>query len=124
MRFEKSFIPYGAYWSTPFCKWQGSFATKNALSFAGEVARDALAARSIAPRDLDGLVVGTTVPQKHGLYAAPWLGALIGAEGATGPTISQAPALTRLRPGPVERETRKTGSSTASVTIRGRRTRC
>src|SRR5207344_1396260 len=58
--------------------------------FAGEVARGAMAARSIAPSALDALVVGTTVPQKHGLYAAPWLGALIGAEGITGPIVAQA----------------------------------
>lgn len=90
MRFEKAFIPYGAYWSTPFCKWQGSFATKNALAFAAEVAREALAARSIAPQALDSLVVGTTVPQKHGMYAAPWIAGTIGAEGITGPTIAQA----------------------------------
>jgi acetyl-CoA acetyltransferase len=90
MRFEKTFIPYGAYWSTPFCKWQGSFATKNSLSFAGEVAKDALAARKVDPTMLDGLVVGTTVPQKHGMYAAPWIAGLIGAEGVTGPIVSQA----------------------------------
>ncbi len=90
MRFEKAHIPYGAYWSTPFCKWQGSLSNQNAVSLAGAVARDILAQRKISARDLDGLVVGMTVPQKHALYAAPWLAALIGAEGITGPIVSQA----------------------------------
>ena len=90
MRFENVCIPYGAYWSTPFCKWQGSLATQNALSLAAEVAREALARRKISVQDLDGLVVGMTVPQRHALYAAPWLAGMIGAEGITGPTVSQA----------------------------------
>jgi len=90
MKFKHAFIPYGAYWSTPFCKWQGSLAGLHALRFAGDVAREALAARKIAPDSLDGLIVGTTVPQIHTLYAGPWLAALIGAEAATGPTVSQA----------------------------------
>ena len=36
MKFEKSFIPYGAYWSTPFCKWQGSLSTVNAVPLAAQ----------------------------------------------------------------------------------------
>src|SRR5262245_12374922 len=91
MRFEKSFIPYGAYWSTPFCKWQGSLSHLNAIPFAARVAAGALAARKIDPaRQLDGVVVGMTIPQKHGLYAAPWLAALLGGGGNTGTLVSQA----------------------------------
>jgi acetyl-CoA acetyltransferase len=90
MRFEKSFIPYGAYWSTPFCKWQGSLSTVNAVVLAGQAARKALADRNVPAGELDGVVIGTTVPQKHGLYAGPWLAALIGAERATGTLVSQA----------------------------------
>ena len=37
MAFTKAFIPYGAYWSTPFSKWQGSFAALHPLKFVGEV---------------------------------------------------------------------------------------
>ena len=36
MRFEKVYIPYGGYWSTPFCKWQGSLSTFNAIELAGQ----------------------------------------------------------------------------------------
>ena len=64
MRFEKSYVPYGAYWSTPFCKWQGSLAHLNASPLAARVAAEALAARKIDPAWLIvGVVLGMTVPQ-------------------------------------------------------------
>ncbi len=90
MRFDKSFIPYGAYWSTPFCKWQGSLATVNSVPLAAQAARKALARRDIPTAALERVVLGMTVPQKHTLYGAPWLAAMIGAEGVTGTMISQA----------------------------------
>ena len=90
MRFEKSFIPYGGYWSTPFCKWQGSLSTINAVHLAAQAARKALSERDIPASRLDALVLGMTVPQKHSLYGGPWLAALIGAEEATGTMVSQA----------------------------------
>ncbi len=90
MRFEKAYLPYGVGWSTPFCRWQGSYAHLNAIPFAAEVAARALAARGIDPCVIDALVLGMTVPQKHGFYGGPWLAGLIGAPAATGPVISQA----------------------------------
>lgn len=90
MRFEKSFIPYGIYWSTPFCKWQGSFAHLNAIPFAAELARKALADRNVPVASLDGITLGMTVLQKNQLYGGPWFSALLGAEGITGPMIGQA----------------------------------
>ncbi len=90
MRFEHAFIPYGGYWSTPFCKWQGSLSTFNAIRLAGQAGRRALAERDVPVADLDGIVLGTTVPQQHGMYGGPWLAALLGAEGVTGAMVSQA----------------------------------
>jgi acetyl-CoA acetyltransferase len=90
MRFTKTFVPYGAYWSTPFCKWQGSFSQLNAIAFAADTAKDALARRKLDPASLDGLALGITVLQKHQLYGGPWLAAVIGAPGITGPMVSQA----------------------------------
>ena len=58
MQFEKAFIPYGGYWSTPFCRWQGSFASLHSLKFAAETAKGALAERKISPEVFDGLYVG------------------------------------------------------------------
>ncbi|MEE8392285.1 MAG: thiolase family protein [Anaerolineae bacterium] len=90
MFFQKAYIPYGGYWSTPFCRWQGSFAHLNAVLFAAEVAVRALEEREISPQVFDSVFLGLTIPQQHSFYGGPWLAGLIGAEAATGPIISQA----------------------------------
>ncbi len=90
MFFQKAYVPYGGYWSTPFCRWQGSYAHLNAVPFAAEIAKRVLGERDISPQVFDSLVLGMTVPQKHSFYGGPWLAGLIGAEAATGPVVSQA----------------------------------
>jgi acetyl-CoA acetyltransferase len=90
MFFQKAYIPYGGYWSTPFCRWQGSFAHLNAVPFAADIAARALQERDISPQVFDGLYFGITVPQMHSFYGGPWLAGLIGAGAATGPMIGQA----------------------------------
>jgi len=90
MRFIKSFVPYGAYWSTPFCKWQGSLSHINAIALAADATKKGLAERKIATGSIDSIALGMTVLQKHQLYGGPWLAAMIGAEAISGPTISQA----------------------------------
>jgi acetyl-CoA acetyltransferase len=90
MRFENVFIPYGGYWSTPFVRWQGSFAHLHPILFAAEITRNALQARGLAAGQFDALFLGMTVPQKHAFYGAPWLAALIGAPELTGPLLAQA----------------------------------
>ncbi len=90
MRFANSFVPYGAYWSTPFCKWQGSLSHLNAIALAAETARNTLAGRKISTGSIDSITLGMTVLQKHQLYGGPWFAAMIGAPGITGPTVSQA----------------------------------
>lgn len=90
MRFENSYIPYGAYWSTPFCKWQGSLQSVSAAPLAAQAARHSLATIGLPPNEIHGVTFGTTVPQKHMLYGAPWFAAMIGAERATGTMVAQA----------------------------------
>jgi acetyl-CoA acetyltransferase len=90
MSFERVFVPYGGYWTTPFCRWQGSFSHLNAVPFAGEIAVRVLEERQISPEIFDELLLGLTVPQKHSFYGGPWLAALVGATAVTGPVISQA----------------------------------
>jgi acetyl-CoA acetyltransferase family protein len=87
---EKTYIPYGAYWSTPFCRWQGALAQAHAIELAAEVARESLAARKVDPKSFDGVVLGMTIPQPSSFYGAPWLAAMVGATGITGPTVAQA----------------------------------
>lgn len=84
------YIPYGGYWSTPFARWQGSFAELHSMELAAHVARQELAQRDIAPDAFDYGVLGITIPQQHSFYGLPWLMGTIGADRAAGPTISQA----------------------------------
>jgi acetyl-CoA acetyltransferase len=86
----KAEIPYGAYWSTPFARWQGSFANLHSIEFAAHVAKAELAKRKIDPKAFDYGVLGFSVPQKHSFYGLPWLAGLIGAGQAGGPTLMQA----------------------------------
>jgi acetyl-CoA acetyltransferase len=90
MIFQKAYIPYRGYWSTPFCRWQESFSHLNAVPFAAEIAMRALDERNISPDVFNSLFLGLTVPQKHSFYGGPWLAGIIGAEAITGPIISQA----------------------------------
>ena len=90
MALKNAYVPYGAYWSTPFCRWQGSLAGYHALELAGQVGERFLADKGIAPDSFDALFLGMTVAQKSSFYGAPWLAALLGAPGITGPTFSQA----------------------------------
>jgi len=83
-------IPYGAYWSTPFARWQGSFSHLHSLEFAAHVARQELGRRGIDPQAFDYGVLGFSVPQKHSFYGLPWLTGLIGAGHVGGPTLMQA----------------------------------
>jgi acetyl-CoA acetyltransferase len=83
-------IPYGAYWSTPFSKWQGSFAGLNSVSFAAYVAKRELEAKSISTDIIDHSILGMTIPQHHSFYGTPWMTGMLGAESVGGQTINQA----------------------------------
>jgi acetyl-CoA acetyltransferase len=85
-----AWIPYGCYWSTPFAKWQGSFANLHAIKFAAHVTKAELRKRSIDPAIIDYGVLGYSVPQVACFYGLPWLTGMIGADRAGGPSINQA----------------------------------
>lgn len=84
------YIPYGAYWSTPFARWQGSLAHLHAIRFAAHTAKAALDARGISPDQLDYCAYGYTNIQRHAFYGTPWFSAMMGADHLPGPTVSQA----------------------------------
>lgn len=90
MRLDGAFIPYGAYWSSPFVKWQGALATQHPLKLAAACAKQVLAERGIEASSLSSLVLGFTVPSRHSFYGAPWVAAMLGAPEITGPTVMQA----------------------------------
>lgn len=83
-------IPYGAYWCTPFAKWQGSLSHLHSMEFSAHVAKKALSSRGIPLESFDYGVLGMTIPQRACFYGLPWLTAMIGADQVGGPTISQA----------------------------------
>jgi acetyl-CoA acetyltransferase family protein len=90
LKFEKSFIPAGFAWSSPFARWQGALSEISSLDLAVGVTKTAFEQRGFSAEELTGLVFGWTVPQKEIFYGAPSVAARIGAPGVTGPMISQA----------------------------------
>ncbi len=85
-----AYIPYGAYWSTPFVRWQGALAELHSLRLAAWVAERALAKRGIDRQAFDFGVLGMTVPQQGCFYGLPWAMGELGAPHVGGPTIMQA----------------------------------
>ena len=110
---KRVLIPYGAYWSTPFARWQGSFAHLHSLRFAAHEAREELAARKIDPAVFDFAVLGTTRPERSAFYGVPWLMGLAGAPHVAGPTVSQACATSVRALQTVAREVAAGDSATA-----------
>jgi acetyl-CoA acetyltransferase len=85
-----TYIPYGAYWSTPFVRWQGSLSHLHPLELSAHVARLELARRRIDPAVFDYGVLGTTIPSPSCFFGLPWVTAMIGAPHVGGPTVNQA----------------------------------
>jgi acetyl-CoA acetyltransferase len=86
----KAFIPYRGYFSTPFCRWQGSMANENAIALAANTSKRWLAEKKWDPKMFDYLIFGNTIGQLHQFYASTWAAATMGATGIAGLNISQA----------------------------------
>ena len=110
----KAHIPYGGYWSTPFARWQGSFANLHSVEFAAHVTRQELAKRNIAPDAFDYGVLGITVLQKHSFFGLPWFTGLAGLGHVGGPTVMQACA-TSVRVLATAAEEIETGSARTAL---------
>ena len=95
--FKDVYIPYGGYWSTPFCTWQGSFQNIHAIKFAADIGKRFLQESKISPKEFDELILGITIPQLSAFYGTPWVAVMIGAEHITGPMIGQACATGALQ---------------------------
>lgn len=85
-----AFIPYGAYWSTPFAKWQGSLSTLDPLPLAARIARAALDSRGVDTAAIDLAVLGHTNPYPGSFYGLPYVTGLMGIDRVGGPTVQQA----------------------------------
>jgi len=86
----KAYIPYGGYYSSPFARWQGSFANDNAIVLGAETAKRWLAEKNWDPGMLDYLYLGTTVGQHYLFYGSTWAAHLMGAGHIPGVTLMQA----------------------------------
>ena len=89
MSFDRVEIPYGAYWSTPFAKWQGTLQHLHAMKFASWVAKGELARREIDPKSFDTGVFGMTNTQYQSFYGAPLPLYELGATHTPGHMITQ-----------------------------------
>jgi acetyl-CoA acyltransferase len=87
---NNSYVPYGAYWSTPFAKWQGSLGHLHSMKLAANVARDTLAAKKFPIETTDFGILGITIPQPSSFFGLPWVTGMIGIPDVAGPTVSQA----------------------------------
>ena len=88
--YTKAFIPYKGYYSTPFCKWQGSLANENAITLGAAVSRKFFEQKDLDVNDLDYCILGNTIGQHRQFYASPWTAALLGAKALPAIAISQA----------------------------------
>ena len=111
-----SYIPYGAYWCSPFSRWQGSLQHLHSVEFAAHLTRSALASRGIDADVFDAGVLGMTVPQQFSFYGLPWLAGMAGIDHIGGPTISQACA-TSARVLSVAAQEIGTGSATCVLAV-------
>src|ERR1700743_2911531 len=89
MRFENAYIPLEGAWSSPFVRWQGPVAELSSLDVAAQVTERALRDRGNR-WEIDELVLGLTVPQRHSFYGAPTLAARLGLGEISGPLLMQA----------------------------------
>ena len=87
---NKAFIPYGGYYSSPFCRWQGSMQNENSIVLGAETSKRWLAEKDYDAGMFDYLYLGITISQIHQFYAAPWAAALMGAGHVPGITLGQA----------------------------------
>ena len=73
----KAYIPYRGYYSSPFCRWQGTMATENSISLGATTANRWLKKNNFDPTILDYVYFGITVAQHHLFYCHTWAAALL-----------------------------------------------
>jgi acetyl-CoA acetyltransferase len=75
--FTKAYIPYSGYYSSPFCKWQGTFQNENSVVLGASTARNWFLQKGIDPTILDYLVFGQTVVQHQSFHGHNWASAMV-----------------------------------------------
>lgn len=76
--FRNVYVPYNGYYSSPFCRWQGSLQNENAIELGGKTARNwFLQKKKIDPTIIDYVYFGITIPQHHLFYGHTWSAATL-----------------------------------------------
>jgi acetyl-CoA acetyltransferase family protein len=73
----KAYIPYRGYYSSPFCRWQGTMANDNAISLGATTANRWLKKNNFDPTIFDYVYFGITVAQHHLFYSHTWAAAML-----------------------------------------------
>jgi acetyl-CoA acetyltransferase len=76
--FTKAYIPFNGYYSTPFCRWQGSLQNENSIELGSKTARRwLLEKKKIDPAIFDYLYFGISIHQHHLFYSHNWAGGML-----------------------------------------------
>ncbi len=76
--FKNVYVPYRGYYSTPFCRWQGSMQNENSIELGAQTARRwFLERKKLDPTVIDYLYFGITVAQHHLFFGHTWSGAIL-----------------------------------------------
>jgi acetyl-CoA acetyltransferase len=70
--FKNAYIPYGGYYSSPFCKWQGSLQNENSIKLAAEQSKKFFDGREYDKDIIDFLYLGHTIVQPGSFFGASW----------------------------------------------------
>jgi acetyl-CoA acetyltransferase family protein len=73
----KAYIPYRGYYSTPFCRWQGTMMNENAIELGAKTAQRWIKKNNVDPTIFDYLYFGITVAQHRLFYSHTWAAALL-----------------------------------------------
>jgi len=76
-RLSKVYIPYKGYFSSPFCRWQGSLANENAILLGAKTANQWFKKRKIDPTIMDYFYFGITIAQHWLFYSHTWAAAIV-----------------------------------------------
>lgn len=86
--FKNAYIPYNGYYSSPFCRWQGSMQHENAIELGGKTARNwFLQKKKIDPAIIDYVYFGITISQHHLFYGHTWAAATLTDDQKHMPTV-------------------------------------
>jgi len=76
--FKNAYIPYSGYYSSPFCRWQGSLQNENSIELGGKTARNwFLQKKKIDPTIIDYVYFGISIAQHHFFYGHTWSTAIL-----------------------------------------------